>query len=54
MRRIAIIAPLCLAVALVASGTPESAGQDKKDKGKGGGGAFHPGAVKSVTPPVVQ
>src|SRR5436309_14806801 len=53
MKRIAIFAPLCLALALVASGTPESVGQDKKEKGKGGG-AFHPGAVKSVTPPAVH
>ena len=47
MKRFAIFAPLCVALALMAPGTPESAGQDK---GKGqdpkghGGGAFHPGA----------
>src|SRR5437763_1816452 len=52
MKRIAIFAPLCAALALLAPAAPESAGQDK---GKGKGGAFHPGAtVKSPPPPPVK
>src|SRR5437773_10944040 len=57
MKRFAIFAPLCAALALLTSAIPDPAGQlGAQEKGKGqSGGAFHPGsAVKAPAPPPVK
>src|SRR5438105_11249595 len=53
MKRFAISAPLCAAVALVISAVPDSAGEAvAQEKGKGhAGGAFHPGSAPKAPAP---